>query len=83
MRAGAIRFDKEASWYPAFEAENLRFTGNSDAALDDQFDSAAILVKGLDVLPDLDKEDFRDEEELEMERLDPRQHGGRSKVTGY
>lgn len=83
MRAGAIRFDKEASWYPSFESENLRFTGNSDAALDDQFDSAAILVKGLDVLPDLDKEDFRDEEELEMERLDPRQHGGRSKVTGY
>ena len=47
MRAGAMRFDKEASWYPGYEAELLRFTGFSEAVLDDQFDSTAILVKGL------------------------------------
>jgi predicted phage terminase large subunit-like protein len=83
MRAGAMRFDKEASWYPGYEAELLRFTAGSDAALDDQFDSSATLVLGLDQLPDLEEDDFKDEEDAEMERQDPRLQGGRSKVTGY
>lgn len=83
MRAGAMRFDKEASWYPGYEAELLRFTAGSDAALDDQFDSSATLVLGLDQLPDLEQDDFKDEDEAEMERQDPRLRGGRSKVTGY
>lgn len=83
MRAGAMRFDKEAEWYPAYEDENLRFTGNSEARLDDQFDSTAILIKGIDSLPDLEEEDFEPEEEFEMRRADPRKTGGRSAVTGY
>ena len=44
MRAGQCRFDKQADWYPGFEQENLRFTGTAAATLDDQFDSAALLV---------------------------------------
>lgn len=82
-RAGAMVFDKTADWYPGYEAENLRFTGLSDATLDDQFDSTAILVKGLDISPEIDEEDLEDEEEQEMRNQDPRRTGGRNKVTGY
>jgi len=83
MRAGGCRFNKEATWYPGFEAENLRFTGNSDAILDDQFDSAAILVKGFDTIADVEEEDEMDDDEVEMRRQDPRKKSGRSQVTGY
>ena len=83
MRSGAVRFDKDASWYPGYEAENLAFTGGSQAKLDDQFDSTATLFLGLDKTPDLDEDDFVDEDELEMQRQDPRRTAGRSSVTGY
>jgi hypothetical protein len=83
MRAGSMAFDKDADWYPGYEAEVLSFTGLSDAKLDDQFDSTATLVLGLDQAPDLDDDDFEEEEEREMRRTDPRVTGGRSTVTGY
>ena len=83
MRAGACRFDTQADWYPEFEHELLSFTGNSDAALDDQFDSAAIVIKGSESMAENDEEDFKDEEELEMERNDPKKLIGRNPVTGY
>lgn len=83
MRAGGCRFEKEAIWYPAFEAELLRFTGNSDAIADDQFDSAALVVKGFEVMSEIEDDDFIDDEELEFLRSDPRAVMGRSKVTGY
>lgn len=83
MRAGACRFDKEASWYENFEQENLRFTGITDAILDDQFDSAAILAKGFNTLVDVEEEDFDSEETQEINRADPRRYAGRSTVTGY
>lgn len=83
MRAGACRFDKKSSWYEDFEQENLRFTGNSDATLDDQFDSAAILAKGFNTLVDVEEDDFESEEMQEKSRLDPRIGRGRSLVTGY
>ena len=82
-RAGACRFDKEAEWYPAYEAELLRFTGMSDAMLDDQFDSSAILCKGLNMMADVEDDDFEEEAEIEMRRTDPRRTAGRSAVTGY
>lgn len=83
MRAGGMRYDKDASWYPSFEQENLKFTGLSDAVLDDQFDSTAILVRGLETEAEVEDDDFTDEEELEMRRSDPRRDSGRSSVTGY
>ena len=83
MRAGAVRFDKRGSWYPGFEAENLSFTGVSEAKLDDQFDSAATLFLGLDRAADLDDEDFESEEDREWRTSDPRKAAGRSRVTGY
>lgn len=82
-RAGAVRYDKEASWYPAYEQEILRFTEGSDATLDDQFDSTATLFLGLDRMPEVEEEDFVEEDEVEMRRQDPRAKNGRSRVTGY
>jgi predicted phage terminase large subunit-like protein len=82
-RSGAVAYDKEASWYVAYETEILRFTEGSDATLDDQFDSTATLFLGLDRMPEVEEDDFEAEEERDMRRLDPRMSGGRSRVTGY
>lgn len=86
MRARAMRFDKRAEWYPSFENENMRFTGDSDAVLDDQFDSPSILCRGLEEKqPDLEAEDFFTESEedflLQSEAL--KKSSTRNVVTGY
>lgn len=83
MRAQACRFNKKAAWYAGFEAELLRFTGYSDAVLDDQFDSAALVCRGFEDLPTLNEEDFMSEEELYTRGAGPLHDGGRSDVTGY
>ena len=83
MKAGACRFNKKASWYAGFEGECLRFTGYSDAVLDDQFDSAAIVSRGFDQLPMGDPEDFMDEDELYQKGTGPLSDSGRSTTTGY
>src|SRR5574337_327719 len=36
MKVGNVRFDKKADWYPDFEQELLKFTGGSQALLDDR-----------------------------------------------
>lgn len=84
-RAHAVRFNKKADWYPSYEMELLRFTGVSEAILDDQFDSTAIVCVGFDKVALTSEEDFMSEEELYQ-----RGHGqdkggsdGRSPVTGY
>jgi len=82
-RSGGMRFDKEADWYPGYEAENLKFTGIGEAKEDDQFDSTALLVRGIDMSPPVDKEDFIPESVWEFERQDPRRVVGRSSTTGY
>ncbi len=82
-RAGACKFDKLADWYQAYEEELLRFTGYSEAALDDQFDSSALLALGFESMPDLDEEDLLEDDELDMLRQDPRLVRGRNRVTGY
>ena len=83
-RSRSMRFDKEASWYPGYEDECLRFTGNGAAQADDDFDSTAILVVGFENTPEVEEEDFRTEDEWMLYRDDPREVGeGRSHVTGY
>lgn len=82
-RAHAMRYDKEAPWYEAYEHELLKFTGVSDALQDDRFDATALLAKGLDTEPDMEDEDFEDEDEQEMRRHDPRKVAGRNATTGY
>jgi hypothetical protein len=83
MRAQAVRFYKKGDWYAAYENELLRFTGLSDATLDDQFDSSAILSRGFDEFPILEPEDFMDDEELYFSKTGPRENSGRSTTTGY
>jgi hypothetical protein len=91
MRAGGVRFDKEAEWYPGHETEMLKFTGASQAVLDDQFDATSLLAIGFERYMDrVEEEDFIDDEELSILEMNRRRrrHGslvndGRSSVTGY
>lgn len=83
MKAQACRFNKNAPWYAGFESECLRFTGYSDAVLDDQFDSAAIVSRGFDQLPMQGEEDFLSDEELYHKGLEDPNNDGRSNTTGY
>jgi len=83
MRSQSMLFDKEADWYAEYEAELLRFTGYSDAVLDDQFDSTAILSRGFDDMPILDEEDFMTDDELTERHMTPKASQGRSTTTGY
>ena len=83
MRAGGCRFNKDADWYPSFEDELLHFTGYSEATLDDQFDSAALVAKGVESMAELDADDFMNDDEIELIRSDPRKTTGRNEVTGY
>lgn len=82
-RAGGTRWNTQAEGYADAENELLRFTGTSQAVLDDQFDSAALLALGFEELANVDPEDFIPEEELDMRRQDPNLSGGRSPTTGY
>jgi len=87
-RSRQMRFDAKAEWYPNYEMELLRFTGNAAATLDDQFDSTALLSLGFDNFSQVEQEDFFDEEEWELERgfWNRRASGhadGRSAATGY
>lgn len=87
-RSKSMRFNVETEWYAGYEAENRRFTGESDAVLDDQFDSTAILCAGLAELklgqvPEI--EDFLTESEEEyMFTSEALKYGGaRNAITGY
>jgi predicted phage terminase large subunit-like protein len=83
MRASATRWEHEAHWFEGMQDEMLRFTGHSDATLDDQFDSAALLSLGFDDMPDSEEDDFDTEEEIAFQRADPRLSSGRNSTTGY
>lgn len=90
-RAGGLRFDKQAEWYAGYESELLRFTGASQATLDDQFDSTALLAIGFEkYLERPEERDFMDDEEGEiLDAAYRRRRGsatagdGRSSTTGY
>lgn len=91
-KSGQMRFDMDADWYPGYEQELLRFTGNNQATLDDQFDSTALLAHGFENYKPgaAEEEDFTLDEELAlMADARYRRRGaigagdGRSVVTGY
>jgi len=82
MQARGCRFDKQASWYASFEDENLSFTGYGEAKLDDQFDSAALLVRGLDEIT-VDDEDTDGLDEEDSAFMAEQMRQGVSRVTGY
>lgn len=83
MRAGATRWAAEAHWFEGMRDEMLRFTGFSEATLDDQFDSSALLSLGFEDLSDVESEDFASNDDNFLRREDPRQAAGRNETTGY
>lgn len=85
MKAGMVHFDKETSWYGAYEEECLRFTGVAQARLDDQFDSTATLFLGIDKLGSLEEEDLEESDEIEEEEREYYKTtvGYRNSQTGY
>ena len=83
-----MRFDKQATWYPGYEAELLTFTGITDAVLDDQLDSTALVSIGFDEWAEVDEEDFVEEDEWIARRESKGLRGGQSgqggrTVAGY
>lgn len=87
MKAGGVRFNTEASWFPEYLEENLLFTGDAEALLDDQYDSTATLFIGLEKVGEVEEEDEWEAEAEDLEELIALRMkmigGGRSKVTGY
>ncbi len=83
MRAGAVKFDKEADWYPDFEEECLRFTGTGSSH-DDQVDALSML--GLALLKFIDaptqEEELEDQYQEDIEESGLYQIG-RNEHTGY
>jgi len=84
-RSHGMKFDKQASWYPDYEAECLKFTGIGEAKEDDRFDSTSLLCRGFEQINEVEPEDFNTDEDWEFERQDPRKGKGtgRSPITGY
>jgi phage terminase large subunit-like protein len=84
-RAGGFKVDKEASWYPAWENEILRFTGITEATLDDQFDAESLLCRGFEDFYDIELDDLLSDEILEWRELAEQARGprGRNQYTGY
>lgn len=78
LRARTVYFDKQASWYPAFEDEFLRFP---KASHDDQVDALAWIGLKIDDLIAMETpEELEGEDYQEMRRANP---VGRSLVCGY
>ena len=82
-RAGAVRFDKGASWWPGLENELSKFTEvGAKSGHDDQVDTLASLgIMVADAARPMTQGELDEEELDELERDYHRQ--GVSKVTGY
>lgn len=81
MRAGGVKFDKEADWYPTFEDELLTFPRGKR---DDQVDAFAYLGLMLDVV--IEASTFNElQEEKYYDEMRESESGemGRSLLTGY
>lgn len=81
MRAGGVKFDKQADWFPRFEDELLTFPRGKT---DDQVDAFAYLGMMLDVLIEAptakEAADLEYENEMANSELSEM---GRSSLTGY
>lgn len=81
MRAGGIRFDKNADWYPSFEDELCKFPRGTK---DDQVDAFAYIGIMLDSLIEAPtKEEQEDEEYYDKLRESRVDTSGRNAYTGY
>lgn len=83
MKGGGCRWDMEAEWFAPMKEEILGFSEEAEAALDDQFDSAALLSLGFEDVAEVEPEDVMEEEEIEMRANDPSLYAGRNSTTGY
>lgn len=79
MRAGRVKFDKSADWYPQFEEELLRYP---KYATKDQVDAFAWLGLMLDDMVEPDTDEQIEEYEYQEAFRESRSQG-RSSVTGY
>jgi phage terminase large subunit-like protein len=84
MRAGGVRFNKDAEWYPDLESECLRFPRDRH---DDMVDTLSYMGMMLNVL-----QEAQTPQEIEKENIDDElreagysSHGkdGRCETTGY
>lgn len=81
MRAGAVKFDKQADWYQILEDELMRFPRDRH---DDQVDSMSYLGLIIDKLIEAPTKEEIEDEEYEQEREDSGlNEQGRNEVTGY
>jgi predicted phage terminase large subunit-like protein len=81
MRAGGVKFDKNADWYQTLEDELMRFPRDRH---DDQVDAMAYLGLIIDKMHDAPtKEEMEDEEYREELRESGSDFEGRSQFTGY
>ena len=82
MRAGAVRFDKDADWYQPFEDELLRFPRDKH---DDQVDAWAYMGLLLDRMWEAPTVVEEEDEEYRLMVRKSQTFGqqGRSPVTGY
>lgn len=81
MRAGGVKFDKEAEWFPDFEQELLRFPRDIH---DDQVDALSLLGLALDKFVIAPTAEEQQEEAWENDMNDSGMYEeGRSVWTGY
>jgi len=81
MRAGAVKFDKEAEWYYTFEEELVRFPRDRH---DDQVDAWAYIGLMLDSMQQADTQKQVEEYEYQMDLQEAGLDlAGRNLTTGY
>jgi predicted phage terminase large subunit-like protein len=81
MRAGSVKFDKHADWYPIFEDELVKFPRGTKDDQVDAFAYVGIMLQSLIEAPTLKEQ----EDELYYDELAASESGdaGRSQWTGY
>lgn len=80
MRAGGIRFNKDASWYPILEDEMARFPKDRH---DDQVDALSWIGLVLDKLVEAPTQEEEDEDAYLEMLSESNMHSGRNNITGY
>lgn len=81
MRAGGVKFDKDADWYPALEDELMKFPRDRH---DDQVDAMSYLGSIADkMIQGATQEEMDEDEYEEFVRESRSTFDGRSSTTGY
>lgn len=80
LRSGGVKFDKDATWYPALEDEMVRFPRDRH---DDQVDALAWIGLVLDKIMEAPTNQELQDEEYEEALAEAFYSQGRSLITGY